>query len=348
MTSPLSGLRVFESGNGLSARFGGRLLRSLGADVTRAASTPPAHAGPSALTLLEYLDYGKRVADMPPALAQQTRPPFDIWLDERPPHVIRQNLESFDSARTPLVHVAITPFGMAGPWRDARGTGIVASALGGFLHICGDENGPPLKNGGYLVEFQTGLFAVLGALAGVLQAEAGGGGSRVEVSLLESVIAFQERADIAWTHQGDDWRRTRRHEVGHPFTIFECADGFVSLAAGTPRHWQSLSLLIGKPEWGEDVELTMSRLANADMIDEVLKPWLLERSSAEVVQACQQLFIPCGPVLTATDVLEDAHLRERNFFGSLSTAFGNLAVPGRPFRSDWASAPPSGAVEVNP
>jgi len=349
MTSALHGLHIVESGDGLSVRFAGRLLRSLGADVRRTPSSVPPHTGAAALTLLRYLDCGKTAAPgsklSPSAIAASA----DIWLDERPAAAIAADLAIIAVPESSLVHVAITPFGMTGPCRDARGTGIVAAALGGFLHLCGDENGPPLKNGGYVVEFQTGLFAVLGAIVGVLKAEAGGGGARIEVSLLESVIAFQERADIAWTHQGQDWRRTRRHEVAHPFTIFECADGFVSLAIGTPRHWQSMCVLIGKPEWGQDLELTMNRLTNADKIDTVLKPWLLERTSAEIVHACQQLFIPCGPVLTATGVLEDAHLRERSFFDSLPADFGNLAVPGRPFRSPWTwtgSGDP-GIAEVN-
>ncbi|HEY4670269.1 MAG TPA: CoA transferase [Tepidiformaceae bacterium] len=340
MTPPLSGIRVNESGDGLSVRFAGRLLRFLGAEVRRPAAPAPAHCGPAARALFEYLDEGKTLVSDGTAPAD-----VQIWLDERAPTEIEADLATLDPA-APLVHVAITPFGMTGPWKDAKATGIVASALGGFLHICGDENGPPLKNGGYLVEFQTGLFAVLGALAGLVKLEAGGGGSRVETSLFESVVAFQERADIAWTHQGDDWRRRRRHEVGHPFTIFECADGFVSLAVGTPRHWQSLSLLIGKPEWGENIELTMSRLANADMIDEVLKPWLLARTSAEIVQSCQQLFIPCGPVLTASDVLNDAHLRERDFFESFQATARALTVPGAPFRSEWAGAPSSVSLEA--
>lgn len=332
MTSPLSGVRVHESGDGLTVRFAGRLMRTLGAEVARVEVPPPPHCGPAARALLEYLDDGKLSA------SSETVPQgAHVWLDERSPSEIERDLGSLD-ASLPLVHVAITPFGMTGPLRDARATGIAASALGGFLHICGDENGPPLKNGGYLVEFQTGLFAVLGALTGLLKAEAGGGGSRLETSLFESVVAFQERADIAWTHQGEDWRRRRRHEVGHPFMIFECADGFVSLAVGTPRHWQNLCLLIGKPEWGEDIDLMMNRLANADMIDEALKPWLLKRGSADIVQACQQLFIPCGPVLTATDVLNDAHLRERDFFDLFRATTASLSVPGTPFRSDWAAA----------
>ncbi len=331
MAYPLDGIRVVESGDSLAVAFAGRLLRGLGAEVTISRTSPAFSAHPAAVTLQRYLDSGKRTDT---AAAPEGA---HVWLDGRPLSDIRADRERSERLQDQgLVHVAVTPFGLEGPWAERRGTGIVAGALGGFLHLCGDENGPPLKNGGYILEFQAGLFAVLGALAGVFKAEAGRGGTLVDVSLLESVIAFQERADFAWTHQGRDWRRTRRHEVAHPFTIFPCADGFVSIALGTARHWQNFSVLIGRPEWADDMDLMLNRHARADEVDAALVPWLAERTAAEVVERFQEMFIPCGPVLTASQVLADAHLQERRFFRSLEFPGGQrFRVPGPPFRSDY-------------
>jgi len=332
VVAPLDGIRVFETGENLSAAFAGRLLRGLGANVIVSPPTPARALHPAHATLRDYLASGK-------AVAETTALPGDVhlWLDGRPLEAITETHEASEAFQTRGgVHVAITPFGLDGPWADRRATGIVASAMGGFLHLCGDENGAPLKNGGYIIEFQAGLFAVLGALAGLLKADAGNGGSMVDVSLLESVIAFQERADLAWTHQGQDWRRTRRHEVAHPFTIFPCADGFVSLAVGTARHWSNLCLLIGRPEWGDDPDWLLNRLVRADQIDAALLPWLAQHTADEIVRRCQEVFIPCGPVLTASQVLADAHLREREFFRTWRRPSGPpLMVPGSPFRSEW-------------
>lgn len=333
MTYALDGIRVVELGDSLSVAFAGRLLRGLGAEVTTARQAPVFGSHPAAITLQRYLDSGKRTApSVDPTDA-------DIWLDSRPIEQIRADRDRSERFQDEGgVHVAVTPFGLDGPWAERKGTGIVASALGGFLHLCGDENGPPLKNGGYILEFQAGLFAVLGALAGVFKSQAGRGDTLVDVSLLESVIAFQERADFAWTHQGRDWRRTRRHEVAHPFTIFPCADGFVSIALGTARHWQHFCVLIDRPEWAEDMDLMLNRHARADEVDAALVPWLAERSVSEVVQRFQEMFIPCGPVLTASQVLADAHLLERRFFRSFVLGGQAFRVPGPPFRSDYAWA----------
>jgi crotonobetainyl-CoA:carnitine CoA-transferase CaiB-like acyl-CoA transferase len=333
VVAALHGVRVVESGESLSVGFAGRLLRGLGADVTALAPSTDASRNPQATLLHDYLASGKHLVSGEPS-AEVTG--VHIWLDGRATaEILADDGRTRELQAAGLVHVAVTPFGLDGPWAGRKASGIVASAMAGFLHLCGDERGAPLKNGGYVVEFQAGLFAVLGALAGLVRADAGLGGCRVDVSLLESVIGFQERADVAWTHQGHDWRRTRRHEVAHPFTIFPCADGFVSLAVGTARHWANLCLLIGRPEWGNDPEFLLNRLVRADEIDTALVPWLAQHPAAEIVRRCQELFIPCGPVLTASQVLADAHMQERRFFRSLALPSGDLRVPGPPFRSEW-------------
>ena len=343
----LDGVTVVEMGTHLTVPFCGRLLRGLGAHVVKVeppGGDPLRHAGsPAAAALFAHLNAGKESVLLDADAWACPRPlePLlrraQIWLDGRPAATINADPVAAAVRRSPaasgLVHVAVTPFGLDGPWADRKGTGLVAAAMGGFMHLCGDPTREPLRNGASLPEFQAGLFAALGAVAGLLALEAGLGGSAVDVSLLESVIAFQERGDLAVTHLDQDWVRSRRHEVGHPFTVYPCADGFVTLAVGTPRHWANLCTLIGKPEWAEDTELVLNRLARADMIDAVLVPWLLARPSAEVVRACQELFIPCGPVLSADQVLADAHLAERRFFQTLPRDGADpVLVPGAPFR----------------
>ncbi|MCC7364520.1 MAG: CoA transferase [Dehalococcoidia bacterium] len=328
----LSGVTVVESGQDLAVAFAGRLLRMLGATVL---VTRERHRELVPHALAAFLDHAKTPAagrDLGQLLAGA-----QVWLssDPAPAH-----------ERASLVHVVLTPYGAEGPWAGRAGSAFTGSALGGLLHLCGEAEREPLKNGGLVLEFQAGLFATIGALAGLLKLEAGRGGGRVETSYLESAIAFQERGDIAWTHTADDWKRARRHEVGHPFTVFPCADGYVTIAIGPARQWENLCLLIGKPEWAQDVELIMNKRANADLIDEALIPWLASRKSADVVRECQEFFVPCGPVLTAHEVLQDAQFRERQFFQSMQLLGQAFEVPGAPFRLEgafdpaaWAAAP---------
>jgi crotonobetainyl-CoA:carnitine CoA-transferase CaiB-like acyl-CoA transferase len=339
----LSDVSVAETGPGLAVGFAGHLLQSLGAVVTRV--EPPggdplgqAPMGSVQHALYAYLHEGKRIVRdesvLPTAVESAA-----IWLDARSPRVISNDpvsaAHASGAARPDLTHVAVTPFGLTGPWRDHPGSALVTAAVGGFLYLCGEPDRDPLRNGGHLPAFQTGLFASLGAVAGLLAVELGLPGRLIDLSLLEAVIAFQERGDLAVTHLGADLTRSRRHEGTHPFTILPCRDGFISLAVGTPRQWENLAVPIGKPEWADDPEFLLNRLEHWQEIDEFLLPWLAERTASEVTHDCQELFIACGPVLTASQVLADAHLTSRGFFRNLDVpGEGALQVPELPIRID--------------
>jgi crotonobetainyl-CoA:carnitine CoA-transferase CaiB-like acyl-CoA transferase len=312
-------------------------LASLGATVTRVepAIDPWADAEPNPVraALFEYLHDGKLSSsgfEQTPLASQA------VWLDSRSAREILDDpltIGHRDNGLNPhLSHVTFTPFGLDGPWRDMRGSALVAAAAGGFLYICGDPEREPLRNGGHLPDFQMGLIGAMAAVAGLLATEFGQPGRLIDISLLEAVVAFHERGDLAVTHIGADLVRSRRHEGTHPFMVLPCKDGFCTLAVGTPRQWQNLCILIDRPEWADDPEFLVNRLAHWEEIDTALLPWLAQHTGAEVTQICQELLIASGPVLTASQVLADAHLIERDFFRQVRLPMRALTVPGFPVR----------------
>jgi crotonobetainyl-CoA:carnitine CoA-transferase CaiB-like acyl-CoA transferase len=337
---PLDDITVVETGAGLAPAFAGKLLGDLGARVIRFApaqdALAAAPAGSVQQALAQYLHGAKDTRAEGRGGFDEALAGAAIWIDGRDARMVAEDVRTLqhrDGRQWPgLTHVAITPFGLDGPWRDHPGSGFIASAVGGFLYLCGEPDREPLRNGGHLPEFQTGLFAALGAVAGLFATESGQPGRLVDLSLLESVIAFHERGDLSVTHLGRDITRSRRHEATHPFTILPCKDGFVTLAVGTPRQWQNLCVLLGKPEWADDPEFLLNRLAHYQEIDEVLLPWLATQTAAEFTTVCQELFIACGPVLTPSQALADAHLAERQFWRTFGVDGRTLSAPGLPIR----------------
>ena len=57
---------------------------------------------------------------------------------------------------------SITPFGQSGPYRDYAGSDLVASALGGALHVTGDADDPPVRLAGRQAYVTASLAARLG------------------------------------------------------------------------------------------------------------------------------------------------------------------------------------------
>ena len=96
------------------------------------------------------------------------------------------------AARNPrLIYAAISAFGQHGPWRDRPGVDGVAQAMGGIMSVTGTADGPPVKVGVPAADMAGALFASQAILAALFARERIGRGQRVDVSLLDSLLAYQ-------------------------------------------------------------------------------------------------------------------------------------------------------------
>ena len=95
--------------------------------------------------------------------------------------------------------------------------------------------------------------------------------------------------------------------------------------------WACLRAAIGDPAWALDPALTglAGRLAAADVVDRHLSAWTAARTRDEVWGLLQQAGVPCGPMLTGTDMLDDPHLRSRGWTIELDQpGVGPMALEG--------------------
>src|SRR5205085_1023104 len=88
-----------------------------------------------------------------------------------------------------LVYLSISGFGRSGPYANVAGYDGALQAFGGFMSINGEEGGSPLKAGIAIADLTTGLFASQAILLALQARHTSGVGQRVEVSLLESLLA---------------------------------------------------------------------------------------------------------------------------------------------------------------
>ena len=89
-----------------------------------------------------------------------------------------------------IVCVSLSGFGMSGPRMKEPGYDYLVQALGGWMDLTGDPNGPPTKTGLSLVDYSTGIFAALGIMAGVYQAQRTGKGCDMDLSLYDTAISM--------------------------------------------------------------------------------------------------------------------------------------------------------------
>lgn len=235
--------------------------------------------------------------------------------------------------------VQISNFGQTGPYRDFDVDDMLAFAMGGVLQVQGDPDRPPVKLGLYTPLFIAGVVAAGFSLGAFFASRRDGIGERVDFSITEMLTASMDRAAPSLVaHQYNGELSTSREKAARqnalPNGIYPCADGYVHINAQT-AWWPRLCRAIGRPELIEDPRYAdhLGDIAFIPEFEELVYPWLLERTKQEVMEAGQAVGLPISALNSMEDVFADPHLRAREFFNALDhPVAGLLEHAGPPFR----------------
>ncbi|MCE7482026.1 CoA transferase [Microbacterium profundi] len=210
-----------------------------------------------------------------------------------------------------IVCCAITGFGMTGPRRAEPGYDYVLQGMAGWMDITGEPDGPPTKSGLSLVDYSGGLVAAISMLAAVHAARRDGRGSDCDVSLYDTAVSMLTYPAI-WALNGD-FEPKRTHNSAHPsvvpFQAFQAADGWMTVACVKEKFWVRLTGVIGRPELAEDPRFATfaARRENSVELLRILDAAFLTRTVEEWLADLRAAAVPCGPVQTVRQALDDPH-----------------------------------------
>ena len=152
------------------------------------------------------------------------------------------------AARHPhLVVVAITPFGLDGPFAEYAATSAVLSASGGIAFKAGVADGTPLFPPGHVVDDLASVTATFAALCALYQRERTGAGQFVELSANEAVALCADWAlpNVSARVLAGEPPAEVRNGSGPVYPVFKCKDGYVRLVVLSPRQWRALARVAG-------------------------------------------------------------------------------------------------------
>ena len=323
-----SSVRVVELG-GAAAGYCGRLFVQVGAQVVRL-DTTTADDTVQGQALNLYLHGGKQRSplDLADAGAAQRLATVlqdaDIVIAQLP----ASTLEALQWQRWPAsVRVAITPFGMTGPYRDWQATGSVLLAMGGYTALIGDPGRAPLSMPGHYAEYQSGQYAYTAALATLDAVRTGQMpvGRELDVSMLETVLSLSQFTTVMWTHMGqirsrhgNDWQNL------YPLSLFRCKDGWFSINI-VPNFWRAFTNMLDAPELFADARFATNdaRMAHRAELAAIIEAKFGHRTMAELLELGQRASrVPTGIALTLADVLADPHLTARDVWQTVRSDAG--------------------------
>lgn len=232
-----------------------------------------------------------------------------------------------------IIYAAVSGFGCYGPYSQRPGYDILGQAMGGMMAITGARGGEPTRAGSALGDILGGMNLTIGILAAVNARTITGQGQRVDVSLMDSVIAATENTAIKYLESGQiPERMGNRYAAVSPYDGFHCKDGVVIIACGNQKLYEKLCTeILERPDMITDPRFTdmTGRLKYQDDIKAVVEERFKDSTIEEVTDLLLSHGIPAGPIMDISQILEDPHVKEREMFIDMEhPTLGKITVNG--------------------
>ena len=137
-----------------------------------------------------------------------------------------------------LIVCDISGYGADGPYRDKKAYDLLIQSESGLLSVTGTPE-TPSKAGCSIVDIASGMYAYSNILAALIQRGKTGKGSRIDVSMLESMAEWMS-FPLYYAYDGAQppVRAGASHATIYPYGAFPAGDGkFVMLGLQNEREW---------------------------------------------------------------------------------------------------------------
>lgn len=268
----------------------------------------------------------------------------------RPGTLARQGLDYATIAqRNPkLIYASLSGYGHTGPRAAEPGYDAVLQGEGGLMSITGPEGGPACRLGVAIVDIVTGILAAQGILLALLARQSTGRGQHVDVAMLDSVVALLTyQAGIVFATGTSPGRLGNRHPSIAPYDTFETSDGPLVLAVGNDDQWARFCRVAGLDTPQADMRFATNagRVRHYAALEPSIQSALASDTRAGWTTRLMAAGVPCGPVRTVNEALNDTQLAARGMIEGLGhPTAGDISVLGVPIK---LSATP-GAVRTAP
>jgi crotonobetainyl-CoA:carnitine CoA-transferase CaiB-like acyl-CoA transferase len=324
--APLAGVRVLDLSRVLAGPYCSMVLADLGADVIKVerpgagdptrAWGPPFRDGESAYYLC--VNRGKRSVTIDlgdPAgveVAKRLAVTADVVIESfLPGGADRLDLgyATLSAARPRIVYTSIAGYAPESADAHRPGFDFAIQAEAGGMSITGEADGPPLKVGVAIADITTGMFASIGTLAALRDAERTGQGHHVQVSLFDSQLAWLANRGSDWLVGGEEPHRLgNAHPAIVPYEAFPTSDGHVIVAIGTDEQFTRFCIAAGLPELAGDGRYATNRLRVEHRLELAarLADAIRLRPTSEWLAVLETANVPGGPVRTIPEAFAHA------------------------------------------
>lgn len=341
---PLDGITVISLEHAIAAPFCTRQLADMGARVIKIERPGVGDFARS---------YDERVNGLASHFVWTNRSKESLALDLKHPEatailakllgeadVLVQNLApgaaarlglSFDTLHAlhpKLIVCDISGYGEGGPYQDKKAYDLLIQSESGFLSVTGGPDSPA-KAGCSISDIAAGMYAYSSILSALLLRERTGLGSRLDVSMLESMVEWMGfPMYYAFDGAPPPPRAGASHATIYPYGPFPVGDGSeVMLGLQNEREWRAFcQTVLQQPEVAQDSRFNSNtlRVQNKEALRVLIVTTFASLARAEVIERLEAASIANASVNTMEDVWNHPQLAERKRWRTIESAAGSL------------------------
>ncbi|SPA36800.1 CoA-transferase [Cupriavidus taiwanensis] len=349
---PLKGIRVLDLSKVLAGPLCGQYLGELGADVIKVEPPGagddtrgwlPQDAGQSAVFLA--VNHNKRSialdlkTEAGQRVAQQLAANADVVLQGFGGGTARKlgvDYATLSAVNSRLIYCEISGYGRDGPLGNEPGYDVMLQAFSGMISTIGEPGGKVARASFSPVDIGTGMHALSGILAALLERHMTDKGTYLEVALMETALGFMGyMAQNYWRSGKAPQRMGTAHPSMSPYQAFDTADGLLMLGVGNDAQWKRFCAVAGLDDWVDhpDFATNAARVQNFSRTVTLVQSRLQTRPLSWWLEELKKIGVPCSPIQTLDQALEHPQVQARQLIVKTEhPVLGTVSNIGLPVR----------------
>lgn len=326
---PLEGIRVVDLTRNLAGPYFTMMLGDMGADVIKV--EPPTgdetrklfrfegraddsedlfgmfNRNKRSITLDLKSERGKQVLT---ELIRQG----DVFASNSAPGVVERLGFSYETVREINPRIVYTTVSGFGPAERRRAYDGVVQAASGVMDLTGPTEGPPMPTGLHIGDLGASLFAAFSTTSALLRAQRTGLGGRVDVAMMDSLLALHSGAAAQYFTTGKYPRGSMSNSVYRvPSAVFPTGDGRFVFLIGNNEIWPRLCTALGLEDYVDHPHYVdnQARVANRDEVIGTITDRLMEMKLEDICRLLDENDVPNSAVATLDEALESDYVKRK-------------------------------------
>jgi crotonobetainyl-CoA:carnitine CoA-transferase CaiB-like acyl-CoA transferase len=218
--------------------------------------------------------------------------------------------DSLKSLMPDIIWLGVTGFG---PDSNEAAYDPILQAKSGLMEMTGEKGGDPQVLGIPLPDMGTSEHGYGMLMKALYKRQVTGEGSRIDLAMFESSVSWLTvPITVSTSFHKEVTRRGNTHAFFCPCSVYRTRDGYVYLAVGNDRQWNSLvSLDAFRPLERPEYEKNAGRIGDVENLNRSINVVTENLTSEEMIELFNSITVPISRIRTIPEVVKDPRVRNR-------------------------------------